>query len=176
MSKIATKQASTATMNYDTAMAAFVRAKKERDEGKVKAATMLKELQSVRNQIAGAVRSEDFAKASELKTRRDELEAAVSREAIAKLAKAVSDASDALTAIYFKENPGHLTAGSLTVTRVTVVNPETNNSADAIYTDAGDTVDLSLDGRSFSSEGYHLSTWAIDAGFLVHVNSVEVRV
>ncbi len=172
----ARKTASTTPISYDAAMAAFVEAKNARDEGAGRASELRGTLSELRSAITAAVRDEDFAKAGELKTRRDELEALVSRGAMAKLAKAVSAAADALTAVYFNEHPEHVRTTKVTLTRVTVVNPATNHSTNVVYTDSGDTVNLSLDGRSFDSEAYHLGSWALEHGYLVHTNQVDVQV
>jgi hypothetical protein len=56
---------------------------------------------------------------------------------------------------------------TVTLYRIQVINPETQNDESVYYLEGSDTVSLHLDGESFSSEAYHLGTWAEEKGFIV---------
>lgn len=161
---------------YEAALASFKAAKLAREKGLDLIAQNRRELEDVRRQLKQAVDGEDFAKATELKTKREVLERMVSREAKAQLEKAVQDAAGTLSAVYFEKHGQYKLTSTVTVTRVTVVNPETHNSAETVYLESEENVSISLDGQSFDAEAWHLGSWALENGFLIYTNKVSVDV
>lgn len=54
----------------------------------------------------------------------------------------------------------------VTLYRIQVINPLTQNFESVHYMDSCDTVSMSLDGQHFESEAYNLSSWAEEKGFI----------
>lgn len=170
------KPAKAAAVEYEAALVSFKAAKQARDKGLEVMEQTRRELEEVRRELTKAVSGEDFDKAAELKQKREALERMVSREARGLLEKAVQDAAKALAGVYFEKHGEHRLTSTVTVTRVAVVNPETHHSAEVTYLDSSDSVSLSLDGKSFDSEAWHLESWATEKGFLIYANKVSVEV
>jgi polyribonucleotide nucleotidyltransferase len=64
-------------------------------------------------------------------------------------------------------NQPHNQPEKVSVSLVRVINPATSNYISAPYFEGSDNVSISLDGKSFDSEAWHVSEWASQHGFIV---------
>jgi hypothetical protein len=168
--------AKTKPKTYAEAAVLMEAARKRYDEANDDNVARQRRLSEIKSSLRKAVADEDFAAATALKTERDTLTAAESanREKIRTLASEFSEANKIATDLYFKENGAGLESDVI-VRKVVVVDPRTGNNTEAVYTDSSDNVSLSLSGKSFDSEAYHIGEWAAHEGFLARWTEVKVR-
>lgn len=121
-----------------------------------------------------AAGKEDFALAQSHKQARDEHQHA--RDEAVNVVRACQTERDELhahaEALFKAANPFGLS--SVTVNRVIVVDPESNDEDSAFYLDGDDNVQLSVGSKQLSREAYRVSAWAKEHGFLCFTTSQDV--
>jgi hypothetical protein len=135
-------------------------------------------LRAVGNELKAVVQREEFDKATQLKNERESLDTRskeLSDQEIV-IAGQFAAMNTAASNFFFADFAYLVKAEDLVMTRVTVVNPENHDSVTAVYSDSANTVCLTLSGKHFESEAWHLGEWAVQHGFYTHYNEVKVSV
>jgi hypothetical protein len=117
-----------------------------------------------------AAAAQDYTAAQMHKNKQDTLQAETGfiKAQLGPLVELTAAARDHYTELFLgDERAPYNRKESVTLYRIQVINPVTKNFESVHYLDSCDTVSMQLDGQSFSSEAYHLGTWAEEKGFVV---------
>ena len=155
--------------SYAAAVSAVAAARQARLDAINQDAELAAQLRIADADLKAAVRKEDYAGAAKLKESRDTLDCQLKdcRANLRSLGTALSEAVQRASELYFKQH-GTGFAEEVSVTRAYVVDPQSGDSSDIVYTDSSRTVSMSVAGKSFDSEAYHLGDWALENGFYIH--------
>jgi hypothetical protein len=138
-------------------------------------------LQTVKAKVATSIREEDRLR-ERAATRQDYTAAQAHKDTIAQLEREGEEVSVQLKtvselhaeaqthhhALFLADTSApHNAEESVRVCLARVIDPLTGSYDSVTYVDSSDTVQLSLSGKHFESEAYHISSWAVEHGFVL---------
>jgi hypothetical protein len=138
-------------------------------------------LVTVKGKVDANIREEDRLR-ERAASRQDYTAAQVHKDTIAQLEKEGEDVRVQLKAVrelhaaaqthhhalfLADTSAPHNAEESVRICMARVIDPLTGSYDSVTYVDSGDTVQLSLSGKNFESEAYHISSWAVEHGFVL---------
>lgn len=125
-----------------------------------------------------AAAAQQYLEAHEHLNKQEELQTEIDRlDAMLKPLVLLRNAAQARYAELFLADPhaSYNQTETVTVSMIRVIDPTNGNYESATYLESCDTVQVSLSGKYFESEAYHLGSWAEENGFIVRASKTEIE-